>query len=402
MSAIWPRTNLGDVLRSVPRPVHVKAEALYREIGIRSHSKGVFHKNPVSGMELGSKKVFWLESGDFVLNIVFAWEGAVAVLTEADVGMIGSHRFPTFRADETRLDCHFLLAYFRTPEGLELLGRVSPGGAGRNRTLSRTAFLQQNIPLPPLSVQQRMMKRVQEISAHVADAQLLRRQAAGETHALLTAAEFKIWPTVSLRGAPTLVDVTAYLARGRQSEQGESEHHLIKTQHVQQGAYIPTRLRLAPHVATKVSQEALARDGDVLIACSAAGCLGRVARYTDSGRPASTDTHIAIARPNPDLIDPDYFYAYLLGAQGQYQLRSRERGDWKREKISFRLTELNLNDLRKVPIPLPSRAEQRRIVDEFNEFHTEATALKRLQIETAAELDALLPSVLSKAFAGEL
>jgi type I restriction enzyme S subunit len=33
---------------------------------------------------------------------------------------------------------------------------------------------------------------------------------------------------------------------------------------------------------------------------------------------------------------------------------------------------------------------------------TKADALKRLQAETAAELDALLPSILDKAFRGEL
>jgi hypothetical protein len=35
-------------------------------------------------------------------------------------------------------------------------------------------------------------------------------------------------------------------------------------------------------------------------------------------------------------------------------------------------------------------------------FRAEVDALKRLQAETAAELDALLPAVLDKAFKGEL
>jgi type I restriction enzyme, S subunit len=45
--------------------------------------------------------------------------------------------------------------------------------------------------------------------------------------------------------------------------------------------------------------------------------------------------------------------------------------------------------------PKPPLAEQRRIVAELD-------ALKRLQAETAAELDALLPSILDRAFKGEL
>ena len=49
-------------------------------------------------------------------------------------------------------------------------------------------------------------------------------------------------------------------------------------------------------------------------------------------------------------------------------------------------------------IPFPSSlpvSEQRRIVAELD-------ALKRSQAETTAELDALLPSILDKAFKGEL
>ena len=46
--------------------------------------------------------------------------------------------------------------------------------------------------------------------------------------------------------------------------------------------------------------------------------------------------------------------------------------------------------------------EQRRIVTALDALQAEVDALKRLQAETAAELDALLPSILDKAFKGEL
>jgi type I restriction enzyme S subunit len=92
----------------------------------------------------------------------------------------------------------------------------------------------------------------------------------------------------------------------------------------------------------------------------------------------------------------------LRGAQGQHQLRSRERGDWQREKISFRLTELNLNDLRQVPVPIPPLPKQRRIVAYLEGLQAKVDALKKLQTETAAELAGLLPSILDKAFKGQL
>ena len=130
--------------------------------------------------------------------------------------------------------------------------------------------------------------------------------------------------------------------------------------------------------------------------------MGRVAYYDDIEQIASTDTHVAIARPNPAIVLPEYLYAYLKGAQGQVQLRSREKGDWQREKVGFRLTELNVADMRRVPVPLPRPAEQRQIVDYLADPQSRVDSMKHLQAETAAELDALLPSILDRAFKGEL
>jgi type I restriction enzyme S subunit len=50
----------------------------------------------------------------------------------------------------------------------------------------------------------------------------------------------------------------------------------------------------------------------------------------------------------------------------------------------------------------PPLAEPRRIAAELDALQTEVDALKRLQAETAAELDALLPALLDRAFKGEL
>jgi len=63
---------------------------------------------------------------------------------------------------------------------------------------------------------------------------------------------------------------------------------------------------------------------------------------------------------------------------------------------------LVLREIRDLVIPLPSLPEQRRVVAELDALKAQVEALKKLQVETAAELDALLPSILDKAFKGEL
>ena len=61
-----------------------------------------------------------------------------------------------------------------------------------------------------------------------------------------------------------------------------------------------------------------------------------------------------------------------------------------------------MSNIRAFKSPIPPLLEQRRIVAYLDDLQARVDALKRLQAETAAELDALLPSVLDKAFRGEL
>jgi restriction endonuclease S subunit len=148
--------RVGDVLELHRRSVEVDPSAEYREVGVRSFGRGIFHKEPIAGTDLGSKRVFRIEPGDLVISNVFAWEGAIAVASEAEEGMIGSHRFMTFRPKDDRTDTAWLAWFFLSDPGLELIRRASPGSAGRNRTLAIERFEALEIPLPPIDEQRRI------------------------------------------------------------------------------------------------------------------------------------------------------------------------------------------------------------------------------------------------------
>jgi restriction endonuclease S subunit len=65
-------------------------------------------------------------------------------------------------------------------------------------------------------------------------------------------------------------------------------------------------------------------------------------------------------------------------------------------------TKLNAEEFGDFEIILPPLPEQRRIVDHLDDLQERVDALKVLQAETSLELDALMPSILDKAFRGEL
>mgnify|MGYP002579815267 CR=1 FL=1 len=152
----WNVYLFRDILERVEVPVNVESNKEYVQIGIRSHGKGLFYKEPVLGKALGNKQVFWIQPNCFILNVVFAWEQAITKTTENEIGMIGSHRFPMYRPKNDLVDIDYLIYYFLTKRGTDILEAASPGGAGWNRTLGQERFLKSKITLPTLPEQQKI------------------------------------------------------------------------------------------------------------------------------------------------------------------------------------------------------------------------------------------------------
>lgn len=159
---------LSKLLNRVKKPIAINPKELYKQIGIRSHAKGIFYKEEVTGKTLGNKSVFHIEPHCFIVNIVFAWEHAIAKTTVNEVGMIASHRFPMYKPIEGKLDVDYLLHFFKSKKGKDLLILASPGGAGRNKTLGQTNFLKLQIPVPTIEEQKKIACCLDKVDEEIA------------------------------------------------------------------------------------------------------------------------------------------------------------------------------------------------------------------------------------------
>lgn len=71
-------------------------------------------------------------------------------------------------------------------------------------------------------------------------------------------------------------------------------------------------------------------------------------------------------------------------------------------KQTTNLASIDQRQLRAFRVFQPSILEQRRVVAELDALRSEVAALKRMQAETATELDVLMPAILDRAFKAEL
>ena len=337
-----------------------------------------------------------IEPGDLVFNNVFAWEGAAAVAGVDEAGMIGSHRFITYTVNPNKATAEFLKLFFATPGGLELLLKASPGSAGRNKTLGLDRFISQSIPLPPLAEQRRVVARIEELAAQIHEARTLRQQAFDEVRALGTRLASEVFNrAVEKHPIRPLADLVAIRGGGTPSKSNpffwEGAIPWITPKDMKRRELSDA----IDHISELAMQESTAKliePGAVLVVVR-----GMILVHTFPSAvlrvPATINQDMKALTPKKDLL-PEYLCALF----------------WACNSLILKLVAKSTHDTRKLEtdkllettIPVPSLAEQRRIVAELDALQAEVGAMKRLQAETAAELDALLPSILDRAFKGEL
>jgi type I restriction enzyme S subunit len=160
-----PLRPMAEIAPLVRREQSIDLNGSYPELGIRSFGKGTFHKPPLSGGDVGTKRLYRIEPGDLLFSNVFAWEGAIAIAQPDDAGRFGSHRFITCQVNAELTTAEFLRYYFLTDDGMLKIGEASPGGAGRNRTLGLEKLMAIEVPTPSLAVQQTFDRLQAEIAA---------------------------------------------------------------------------------------------------------------------------------------------------------------------------------------------------------------------------------------------
>jgi type I restriction enzyme S subunit len=185
----WRKVQLNDVLVCEPRVTRKPASA-FLAAGVRSHGKGVFLKPDFEAEDIALDELFQLQTDDLVVNITFAWEGAVAIVPPEADGALVSHRFPTFTFRSGVSSADYFRHVIRQKHFVHELGLVSPGGAGRNRVLSKQDFLRISLELPSFEEQGRIAKVLsacdQEIELLQKELEALREQKRGLMQKLLT------------------------------------------------------------------------------------------------------------------------------------------------------------------------------------------------------------------------
>ena len=166
----WREYKLGEFLIPTLREIS-KPKNKYLAIGIRSHCKGTFQRANSEPEKIAMDKLYVVKENDLILNITFAWEGAIAIVKKEDENGLVSHRFPTYTFKETITNSQYFQYVIVQKKFRFLLDLISPGGAGRNRVLSKKDFLKLKWVLPCVEEQRKIANFLSSIDSKIEQVQ---------------------------------------------------------------------------------------------------------------------------------------------------------------------------------------------------------------------------------------
>jgi len=372
----WKCVPFTDIFDRVVMPLSPIVTQTYREIGVRSHGKGVFHKEPVTGADLGSKRVFHCQPCALVFNIVFAWEQAVAVLSDNERGFIASHRFPMYKGKNGQAFEPFFLSFFKTRRGKDGLSIASPGGAGRNKTLGQREMDYLYVPKPSGPEQETIAEVLEcwdkAIRGYERKIEKKRNIKMGLMQRLLSGKQRLPgfdgeWKEVRLgecgrflKGKGISKDdvVQAGLPCIRYGQIYTTNDHVVKD--------LPSCIS-----SEHARQSTRIRYNDLLLAGSGETIdeIGKALAYMDTPE-AYAGGDIVVLRPNSASLRADYL-AYYLNTEGRRAVRRLGQGQ--------SVVHVYGRDLMDVKLPLPSEAEQKAIADVLSSGDAEIAAMEHKQ-----------------------
>lgn len=391
----WPKVRLGEVLRHRKEFITIDDLTTYKRPRVQLHAQGVVLRDEVPGALIKTKSQQVCRAGEFLVAEIDAKVGGFGMLPESLDGSIVSSHYFLFVVDESKLDRRFLDFFIRTPTFRE---QVAAQGSTNYAAIRPSHVLEYEIPLPPLSEQRRVVARIEALAAQIHEAQILRQKAAEEAEALTQKAADRLLgsdlaPRVPLRDLLSEPLMNGLSVPASRLGSGVC---FAKVGVVNSGVFNAKETKLV-NVELGPNSPYWLRRGDLVVSRgNSPEFVGRAAVY--EGKPAKCAMPDLLIRVRLDSkkADARFASAFFHTSEAREYIAAQISG------TSSTMPKISQSKLEALPLPAPPLAKQLRIVAELDALQAEVDALKRLQSETAEELDALLPAILDRAFKGEL
>lgn len=153
----YPMARIGSFLTRRKEAIDIQDGILYKRVTVSTKGGNITIRDEKDGKLIGTKKQFVIHEGQFLLSKIDARNGAYGVVPEIAEGAIITGNFWTYDVDYKRINPQFLTLVTKTQQFLDFAEKSSNGTTNRHY-LQEDAFLNQQIPLPSLEEQEKILK----------------------------------------------------------------------------------------------------------------------------------------------------------------------------------------------------------------------------------------------------
>jgi type I restriction enzyme S subunit len=387
---IVPQSRLIEFAQPVRREVVIDPVSVYRTIGCHLYGGGVYERETKTGVEIKASRMFAVQKGELVINRIWAQKGSAGIVPGSLAGAVVTQDFPVWMFDTKKAFPSYVGWYLKTPSFWEECRRHSHGTSGRER-LNPKEMPNILFPLPPIDEQRRIVARIEELATLIEEAQELRVRAREEARVLLGAASAQLLNAVAESNASLPIGEIISFRNDliRPSDRESGPLRFVGLQHVE------------PHTGRRIGEDRLLAEelgGRKFKFSSGEIVYGYLRPYLNkvwvADREGACSVDQYVIRPDPAMVITKYLAHFMRSPI--FLGRAIELTH------NLLLPRLRKALLESISIPLPPVSEQRHVVAYLDEMQAQVNELTALQDATQAELDALLPSVLDRAFRGEL
>jgi len=255
------------------------------------------------------------------------------------------------------------------------------------------------IPLPPVEEQRRIVKKIEELFTKIDEAQKLRAESKAATDSLLAAELHKIFEEGKKKGweekeLGSLFEITSSkrVFQSEWQDYGVPFYRARELVNLAGGRPFKNPIFVSENMYEKYKEKyGVPNEGDILV--TGVGTLGVTYLVKKEDKFYFKDGNIIWFKMK-EVVIPEFVDCFFKSDCLKDQIQQNAGG--------ATVKTFTIKTAKKIKIPLPPLAEQKKIVRHLDSLTVKIKELQRLQAETAEEFFELKQSILHKAFSGEL
>jgi type I restriction enzyme, S subunit len=391
----WQTVQLAEVLKQDTNYVSELEPITYPKLSVKLYGKGVTLDSPTDGANVKMQRHQFAKPGQIIVSEIWAKKGAIGIVPPEGEGALVTSHFFLFDIDKTKIEPTFIGWFLKRNYFAETLDAHAHGTTGYAAVRPKQ-FLALEIPLPPLTEQRRIVAHIESLAARVNEAQRLREEVDAESSLLFGTALKRAYDQAVQIADKTerLDDLCTTITDGTHVTPTYMDEGIpfLSVKDISSGIinFNGTRL-ISPEEHAFLTKRCKPERDDILL--TKVGTTG-IAKVVDVDREFSIFVSIALLKLDKSRLNPK-FAEYMLNSP----ILKQHSSDGTRGVGNKNLV---LKFIKEFPMPHPPLDEQRRIVAYLDGLQAKVNALRELQSASGEELSALMPSVLDRAFKGEL